>query len=92
MKSYGCAPGSGKILSTGNCHYPTKFNKRTESVAVIMGTVTIGTVIISSQPPNPPKKSPVFKTNQKSYLPSEITKYKPETVVLCVPLHGNMKP
>jgi hypothetical protein len=29
------------------------------------------------------KKSPVFKTNQKSYLPFEITKYKRETVVRC---------
>jgi hypothetical protein len=78
MKSYGCAPGSGKILSTDNCRYRTKFNKRTESVAVITRTV-----ITSSQPPPPPKKAPVFKTNQKSYLPSEITKYKRQIVVRC---------
>ena len=78
MKSYGCAPGSGKILSTGDSHYRTKCNKRTEPVAVITRTV-----ITSSQPPPPPKKSPVFKINQKSYLPSEITKYKRETVVRC---------
>jgi hypothetical protein len=36
------------------------------------------------QPPPPPKKYPVFKTNQESYLPFEITKYKRETVVRCI--------
>ena len=35
------------------------------------------------QPLPPPNKSPVFKTNQKSYLPFEITKYKRENVVRC---------
>jgi len=77
MKSYGRAPGSGITLSTGNCHYRTKFNKWTESVAVITTRVIISSQLLDR------KSLQFLKQIRKNYSSFEITKYKRETVVRC---------